>query len=162
MNKWNEEIFRRKIKELLNFQYGRPVGDFISSQELFFKTSISTGRLKYVYTTNGKLLVSIRPDGYALLEKAALELLQKANVVKKKLIVKKEATGFILRGKDVLVSNVERFVGKFNLGEDVIVANESDLLACGQLVLLPSEVKFFKRGVVVKNRFGVKVGNQNS
>lgn len=149
---------KRKVAALLNFAYGRRVGNVVTDRPLTFGFSPATLRLRYVYDVD-RLLAIVRPDGNVLLQRHGLVLLDGKRDVTKKVVVTADAEPFVEKGGDVLAGGVQEFVGYFYAGEDVIITSQSGRpIACGQVLLLPEEARFFKRGVIIKNRFGV---NQN-
>lgn len=154
---YNHEFLRRKVKYLLDFMYGVPVGDVISSLPLRFKFSAKTGMLKALY--QGDRLVAVRrKDGYLLLEKHGLGLLSNVKL-SRAVVVQDVAKPFVANGKDVFAPHINRFIGDHYVGEDaIVISSKGEMLGCGQLLLLPSEVKSFKRGVAIKIRFGVGGG----
>jgi predicted RNA-binding protein (TIGR00451 family) len=154
----DEAFLKRKVAALLNFTYGRRVGDAVTGRPLTFGFSPVTLRLRYVYA-NDRLLATLRPDGNAMLQRDGLILLDGNKDVTKKVVVTDDAAPYVERGGDVLAGGVRQFVGHFYAGEDVIIASKNGrLIACGQILVLPEEARFFRRGVIIKNRFGV---NQN-
>lgn len=151
---YREEFLKRKIKFLLNFMYGLPVGDFIVSLPLRATFSAETKLLKAVYHQE-KLVAVRRKDGYLLLEKHGLKMLADVRL-NRAVAVQDKVKRFVVEGGDVFAPHISRFIGEHYLGEDTIVVSDSgEVLGCGQLMLLPSEVKFFKRGVAIKMRFGL-------
>jgi archaeosine-15-forming tRNA-guanine transglycosylase len=150
-------LLKRKVEYLLDFMYDPPVGQTITSQPISIEFSKTNKRIKGIYNEN-KLTAIQRQDGYILLEKHGLVLLSRANVkLSKAVVIKDLAKPFVINGKDVFAKHIKNFVGDHYLGEDVIVVSDDGKpIACGQLLLLPTEVKFFKRGVAVKIRVGLE------
>lgn len=152
-----KEFLNRKVKYVLDFMYGPPVGEVISSLPLRAVFSPTTRMLKALYYED-KLVAVRRKDGYLLLEKHGLEALRGVRL-SRAVVVKDVAKPFVAKGKDVFAHHISRFVGEHYVGEDtIVVAGSGEPLGCGQLVLLPSETKFFRRGVAIKIRFGVGAG----
>jgi predicted RNA-binding protein (TIGR00451 family) len=151
-----ENYFKRKVIGLLDFMYGKPVGETIGSVKLGFMFSHRTNRLKSIYSEN-KLLAIARSDGYILLQREGLKLFTDcAGGLQRKTVVSNDAKPFILEGKDVFAPFILSFIGEHHIGEDSIICSENmEPLGCGQLLLLPSEAKFFKRGIAIKVRFGL-------
>lgn len=151
---YSKEFLKRKIRFLLNFMYGPPVGDVIASLPLRTTFSAQTRLLKAVYHQE-KLVAVRRKDGYLLLEKHGLKMLAGVKLTRA-VAVQDKAKRFVAEGGDVFAPHISRFIGEHYLGEDAIVISDSgEVLGCGQLMLLPDEVKFFKRGVAIKMRFGL-------
>jgi len=149
----DKDLLVRKIRFLLNFMYGFPVGDIISSMPLRVVFSPGIGVLKAVYSDD-QLVAVRRKDGYLLLEKHGLNAISKAKL-SRAVVVKDVAKLFVAKGRDVFAQHISGFVGQHYLGEDAIVVSEAgEVLGCGQLLLLPSEVKSFKRGTAIKIRLG--------
>ncbi|MEM0120954.1 MAG: PUA domain-containing protein [Thermoprotei archaeon] len=151
---YEDSLLLRKVAYLLDFMYDPPVGHTLISHKLHISFSNKTKRPKAIYS-DGALVAVRRKDGYFLLEKYGLNLLRKVKL-SKVVVVDNIAKPFIKDGKDVFCHNITRFVGQHYVGEDtIVVSTDGEILGCGQLILLPSEVKFFKRGVAVKIRVGL-------
>jgi 7-cyano-7-deazaguanine tRNA-ribosyltransferase len=150
---YDNRILLRKVAYLLDFMYGPPVGSTIVAHPLRISFSSKTKRPKAVYSDD--LLVAVRrKDGYFLLERHGLNLLSKVKL-SKVVVVDDVAKPFVMKGKDVFSHHITHFIGRHYVGEDTIVTSTSgEVLGCGQLILLPPEVKSFKRGVAVKIRVG--------
>jgi len=139
-----ENYTKEKVVSLLNFMYGKPVGDAIGSMKLNFSYSSHTHRLKSV-CIGTKLLAVVRSDGYILLQHQGLKLFSNCADLQKKVIVADEAKPFVLQGKDVFAPFISNFVGQHYAGEDsIICSKEMEPLGCGQLLLLPSETNFLR------------------
>jgi len=66
----------------------------------------------------------------------------------------KEVENYIRQGKSVFAKFVKKADERLVPGQQVLVVNKKDqLLASGDLVLTPQEMKEFKRGVAVRIRW---------
>ncbi|MEM3670523.1 MAG: PUA domain-containing protein [Thermoprotei archaeon] len=132
------------------------MGDVVCSRRLEIRKSPRTGRPRIVENERGPVAV-FREDGYLILEKEGLMLL-KGVALMKKLVITDQAASFVAEGKDMFCKHLAEYTGKHYVGEDVIVISSDDVpLACGQLVILPREAKFFNRGVLVRTRIGSRL-----
>ena len=147
------EIF--KLRQILNYQYGHNVGDYlINENENHIKIirSKQTKRIKNVYI-NEKNIVNLRAkDGYYIITiESSKIILDKIKKPFMRLIVSDEAIPYIRKGYSLFCKYVEN--GDFDLypGDTVILVDKNDkILGIGKLVLNLEEIKSLKRGIAAK------------
>ncbi len=145
-----------KIRRMADYQFGTGVGEILFPCDITIEKSKSTGRIRRIYH-QGKLIATIRAsDGFiALSIEGARRLIKQLPKPKLRVVVKKEASKFIRKGRNVFAKHVVEVDPEIRSGSEVIVVDEEDnLLAVGRAVLSSVEMMSFKRGVAVRVRRG--------
>lgn len=155
----SEEFLARLVRVRADYQFGAGAGEALASRGLKIETSKKTGKPRYVYDSEGRLLATIRwNDGFlALTIEGAKLLQQRFRQPKLRVVVKNEVRDFIKRGRSVFAKHVVEVDPEVRCGDEVLVVDEEDnLLAVGRATLSSYEMRAFNSGVAVKVRRGVK------
>lgn len=142
-----------------DYQFGAGAGEALASRGLRVETSKKTGKPRYAYDSEGRLLATIRwNDGLlALTIEGAKLLLKHFPPPKLRVVVKEEVKDFIKKGRSVFAKHVIRVDPEIRCGDEVLVVDEKDsLLAVGRAVLSSYEMLAFNLGVAVKVRRGIE------
>lgn len=153
-----KEILINMVKMRADYQFGAGAGEALASRGLKVEVSKRTGKPRYVYDYDGRLLASIRwNDGFmALTIEGARLLLKHYDPPKLRVIVADEAVEFVRKGRSVFAKHVIDVDPEIRSGDEVIVVDRNDnLLAVGKAVLSSLEMLAFNSGVAVKVRRGV-------
>lgn len=155
----SEEFLVELVKIRADYQFGPGAGEALASRGIRVEVSRRTGKPRYVYDSDGRLLATIRwNDGFLALTLEGAKLLKSHfEPPQLRVVVKNEVRDFIKRGRSVFAKHVIRADPKIRCGDEVIVVDEEDnLLAVGRAVLSSYEMLAFNSGVAVKVRRGVE------
>ena len=145
-----------KIRSIADYQFGKDVGNSLFPNNVRVVTSKTTGRIRYVYL-NEKRLVTLRPtDGlFSLSIAGARRIIKNQRRPRLWVKVKEEAAPFIKKGRSVFAKHIVDADIEIRPMEEVIVINRNqEVLAVGRAALTGEEMKAFKNGVAVKVRKG--------
>jgi 7-cyano-7-deazaguanine tRNA-ribosyltransferase len=148
----------RKLIGVANYQFGKGAGAALFSRDIKIECSRRTGRIRHVYK-RGKLLATLRPkDGsFAITVTGADILIRKMKSFPNVVVAQDDVAEFIRIGGDVFAKHVVRAPSNLRPGEEVVVTGEDGrLMGVGRSLLSGNEMKYFKRGVAVKVRKGVR------
>ncbi len=148
----------RKLVGVANYQFGGGAGSVLFDKRILIECSKRTGRIRHIYR-NRKLVATLRPkDGYlALTPEGANILLTKFRDLQNMVVVQDDVSEMVRDGGDVFVKHVVQAYANLRPAEEVIVTDEQHkLVGVGRAVLSGNEMRYFKRGVVVKLRRGVQ------
>jgi predicted RNA-binding protein (TIGR00451 family) len=146
----------KRIRSVADYQFGKGVGVKLFPENVKIEFSKRTGRIRYVYLDD-KRLVTLRPtDGlFSLSIAGAKRIAENRNSAKCFVTVKDDVSKFIAEGGDVFAVHVVEADDEIRPKDEVIVLNEKgEVLAVGRAVLSSEEMKAFKTGVAVKVRRG--------
>ncbi|NVM18240.1 MAG: pseudouridine synthase [Candidatus Lokiarchaeota archaeon] len=149
----------RKVKAISDYQFGQSITDvlFEDENEIHFKFSKNTGKIKHVYYKD-KILLNLRPtNGFFTLSLFSAEKIIK-NIPPPKLraIVMNEISDFIRLGRNVFCKHVIEIDDNLRPSDEIIVVNqENEILAIGKLMIPVPYVRSFKTGVAIKVRKGM-------
>ncbi|MEM0240765.1 MAG: PUA domain-containing protein [Candidatus Nezhaarchaeales archaeon] len=155
----SEEFLTRLVKLRADYQFGVGAGEALASRGLKVETSKRTGKPRYVYDSEGRLLATVRwGDGFLALTIEGAKLLHKHfKRPKLRVVVKSEVRDFIRRGRSVFAKHVIDVDPEIRCGDEVLVVDQEDnLLAVGRAMLSSYEMRAFNSGVAVKVRRGVE------
>jgi len=146
----------RKIRSIVDYQFGKGVGEKLFPENVGIVYSRKTGRIRHVYA-NEKMLATLRPrDGLLSLTVAGAKR-QWEYVRSQRLWVKvqDEAAPFVAKGKSVFAKHVIDVDEDIRPQEEVIVINEKNqVVVVGKAMLRGREMRAFKSGVAVRVRRG--------
>ncbi len=145
------------IKMRADYQFGAGAGEALASRGLRVEVSKRTGKPRYVYDNEGRLLATIRwNDGFMTLTiEGAKLLLKRFNPPKLRVVVTDDAAEFVKKGRSVFAKHVINVDPDIRSGDEVIVVDKNDnLLAVGKAILSSLEMLAFNSGVAVKVRRG--------
>lgn len=142
-----------KVKRISEYQFGEGAGELFSG--VVVKRS-RTGRIRWIYK-NKELFASVRASDHFVIPKRplAVELHKKFKNPRLRVVVTDddEAIECVSDGKSVFAKFVEEIDPNLRAGDEVLVVDGNDsLITTGKLVLSPTEVMDFNRGVAVKVR----------
>ncbi|MCS7139980.1 MAG: PUA domain-containing protein [Nitrososphaerota archaeon] len=153
-----KEVYEEIVKMRADYQFGAGAGDALASHGLKIGISKRTGKPRYVYSNDGKLLATIRwNDGMiALTVEGARLLLKHFKPPRLRVVIVDEAVNHVKKGRSVFAKHVIDVDPKLRSGDEVIVVDRNDnLLAVGRALLSGLEMLAFNVGVAVKVRRGV-------
>jgi uncharacterized protein with predicted RNA binding PUA domain len=144
----------------IDYLFGEGISQIIPLDKLNFTFSKRTGKIKSVLLDD-KLIATFRPDGGIALTIHGAELLLKhPKFIENCIIVKDEAKDFIAMGKSVFVKYVMKCGDRIRPKSEVVVLdNKGNVIAIGKALLSAKMMKYFKSGVAVKVRKGIKTYN---
>jgi predicted RNA-binding protein (TIGR00451 family) len=147
------------VKMRADYQFGPGAGEALTSGGVKVEISKRTGKPRYVYDLDGRLLATIRwNDGFlALTLEGARLLKERFKPPRLRVVVKNDVRDFIRQGRSVFAKHVVKVDPEIRCGDEVIVVDEDDnLLAVGRAMLSSYEMLAFNSGVAVKVRRGVE------
>jgi len=147
----------QKIRKIADYQFGKAVGEKLFPNNVRIVHSGRTGRIRYVFLGE-KRLVTLRPvDGlFSLSIAGAKKILESVKPLRLWVKVADEVAPFIAKGRSVFAKHVTDADEEIRPQEEVIVINgKNEVLAVGKAILSGKEMKAFKRGVAVRTRRGV-------
>jgi uncharacterized protein with predicted RNA binding PUA domain len=148
----------KRIRTVADYQFGKGMGKRLFPDGVRIEYSKGTGRIRYVYLDD-KRLVTMRPtNGLFSLGLAGAERIAD-NVDRSKYLVcvRDDVSEVIAEGGDVFAVHVVKVDDAVRAKDEVVVINESGrVLAVGRAALSGVEMLAFKSGVAVKVRHGVK------
>jgi 7-cyano-7-deazaguanine tRNA-ribosyltransferase len=145
---------RRKLRAILEFQWGEEVGLLVKERELEAKISKSTGKIRHVSKDDQVLFTMVPTNGLLTPTfQGGLELLN-AGINERYLVrIDDEIREFVAKGKSALAKFVITANSSLIAGEEcLVVDSESNLLGVGRALLSGEEMLTFKRGVAVNIR----------
>jgi predicted RNA-binding protein (TIGR00451 family) len=147
-----------RIRSVADYQFGRGVGKALFPKQVEIIRSRRTGRIRYVYLDD-KRLVTMRPtDGLFSLSIAGAKRIAERST-ECLVMAKNGVSEFVAGGSDVFAVHVVEADNEIRARDEVIVIDESrEVLAVGRALLSGEEMKAFKRGVAVKTRRGTQEG----
>ena len=148
----------RKVKAISDYQFGQSITDilFENENEINFKFSKNTGKIKHVYDKD-KLILNLRPtNGFFTLSLfSAVKIIKSIPPLKLRAIVMNEISEFIRKGRNVFCKHVIDIDDSLRPSDEIIVVNqENEILAIGKLVIPVPYVRSFKTGIAIKVRKG--------
>ncbi len=148
----------RKVRAISDYQFGQSITDilFENENEINFKFSKNTGKIKHVYDKD-KLILNLRPtNGFFTLSLfSAVKIIKSIPPLKLRAIVMNEISEFIRKGRNVFCKHVIDIDDSLRPSDEIIVVNqENEILAIGKLVIPVPYVRSFKTGIAIKVRKG--------
>ncbi len=142
-----------RVKGIMEYQFGPGASEFIE-KNFRIKKSRRTRRIRWIY--KGKeLIASVRASDHLIIPKRYLadKLKKKFEYPRLRVVVDDDAVPFISDGKSVFAKFVTDIDPELRANDEVLVVDKEDnLLTIGTLILSPTEVKDFDRGVAVRVR----------
>ena len=146
----------RKVRCVADYQFGKGAGEKLFPENVIFRLSRRTGRVRYIYL-NGELLATVKPtNGLLTMTIKGAERLVEAEASKNLLVVvQDDASPFIEKGRNVFAKHIVSASEEIRPAEEVIIVNsKGKILAVGKALLSGREMRFFKRGVAIQVRRG--------
>ena len=149
----------RQIKAISDYQFGKEITDilFDNLEQINFRRSPKTNKIRYVYYENN-LLLTLRPTNgfFTLTLYSAKKLINNTTPPKLRVVVLNEISDFIKEGRSVFCKHVVDIDDNLRPLDEVIVVNQDDeLLSIGKLKIPVSYAKSFSKGIAVSVRKGI-------
>ncbi|MBA7715905.1 MAG: pseudouridine synthase [Candidatus Lokiarchaeota archaeon] len=149
----------RQIKAISDYQFGKEITDilFDNLEQINFRRSPKTNKIRYVYYENN-LLLTLRPTNgfFTLTLYSAKKLINNTTPPKLRVVVLNEISDFIKEGRNVFCKHVVDIDDNLRPLDEVIVVNQDDeLLSIGKLKIPVSYAKSFSKGIAVSVRKGI-------
>ncbi|OKY77822.1 MAG: tRNA modification protein containing pre-PUA and PUA domain [Candidatus Methanohalarchaeum thermophilum] len=146
----------KKARSIASYQFGAGLGNklFPDGAEVELRKSGFIESVRF----DGERLANFRlNDGlFTLAIQGAMNLKEKTNKPKNRVIMKEEIDEFIKDGKNAFNKHVVDLDEDIRKGDEVILVNEEDeLLGSGKATLSSIEIKSFERGTAVEVRNGI-------
>jgi 7-cyano-7-deazaguanine tRNA-ribosyltransferase len=126
----------------------------IFSKDMRIDVSRRTNKIRTVWEKNSLIATFRAQDFMILLHDGARILHKKTKRFRVQIVDDKDVEKFAREGKSVFAKFVKKSDERLIPGQQVLVVNKRDqLLASGDLLLTPKEMKEFKRGVAVRIRW---------
>ncbi len=145
----------QKIRSIGDYQFGKGYGKKLFPDDVKITYSKRTGRIRYVFSDQDRL-VTLRPTDslFSLTIKGAERLIE-TGYSNLRVMVNEEAAPFIAEGRSVFAKHIVEADMEIRPQEEVIVVDDKNkVLAVGKAVLTGKEMKSFKKGVAVRVRRG--------
>jgi len=145
----------RLVRVIADYQFGKGAGKALFPETCRFITSYS-GRVRQV--VDGVRIATVKADtGLLTISiEGARRLLGILPYPEMRVIVKREVSEFIAKGRSVFAKHVVDVDGDVRPNDEVIVINEDgELLATGRATLSAREMVEMKKGVAVSVRYGI-------
>ena len=145
-----------RAKAVARYQFGNEAADALFRGEISLKKSRKTGKIRNVFS-DGEHVLSMRAgDGfYTLRMEGARRIVSACPEPRMRVAVMDDAVPFVQKGRNVFAQFVlsadESLVPK---DEVIVTDKDGNPLATGQMLLVPSEIMFMKKGIAVKVRSG--------
>lgn len=142
---------RRKLRALLEYQWGENAGRLADVENLEIVFSKSTGKIRHIKAED-EILFTIVPTTGLLTPtyQGGLKLLGVGIDDTYKVIIDSDVSEFVSAGKSALAKFVKHAEPDLRAGEEVLVLDEmKNLLGTGKAVISGCEMDTFNRGVAV-------------
>ena len=152
-----EYLDRIRLSAILDMQFGRGASQILSG-ELKVVRSKNTGKIRNIYL-DGKHILSMRAgDGLFTLKIEGGKLLHSAlEKPHMRVVVNGDSAEYNIQGFNVFSRFVVSADPELRPGDDCLVVTEKDeLVAIGRLVIPVRDIPFFKSGIAVRVREGIK------
>jgi len=153
----HSEDANRRLSIMVDYLFGSGASRALPRDGIRFAYSRRSGRLRFVYDSEG-LLATVKPSGAMALSLHGAKVLMKSKAFRQNCVrVADETAPFVNGGRSVFCKFV-RWAGK-NIhpkSEVVVVDSNWRVLGVGTAVLAGKHMALFKSGAAVKVRAGVK------
>ncbi|MFW9933272.1 MAG: tRNA guanosine(15) transglycosylase TgtA [Candidatus Thorarchaeota archaeon] len=145
---------RRKLGAIFAYQWGVDPKSFLSSMDIQFKVSRSTGKIRYIEKAGEILFTLVPTTGLLTPTYKGGRILQEEGINEHHLVkVDDDAAEFVAKGKSALAKFVTAASPNLLAGEEVLIIDgNSSLLGTGRALLTGPEMLAFSRGVAVVPR----------
>ncbi|MDD3041366.1 MAG: pseudouridine synthase [Methanosarcinaceae archaeon] len=157
-----EEDRINKIRTIADYQFGKGSGKELFPDGVSFKMS-RTGRIRQVLHSGKRIATARAKDGFFTLSLGGAATLHRVLPGKKfRVVVCEDAVPFVAQGKTAFAKHIVDLDPDLRAGEEVLLTDENDkLLATGQLLFSPSEVRALESGPAVDVRVGIDSKKQD-
>ncbi len=146
-----------RVKTILDYQFGKGMGDVLTDGEIELVISRKTKRLRNLLL-NGEHVASLsHRRGLFILQKRGAEIVhENSKSTKYRVIVNADTAEFNKKGKSVFCKFVDDVDSDLNIMDECIVVTPKDeLVAFGKLVVSPKELELGQQGMAVRVRGGI-------
>ena len=159
MNSFSRKELFFHIFSILSYQFNENFAtEFLSLyEEMTFKFSKNTGKLKHIFMNN-ILQANYRASlgTFSLTIDSVKRVHHKIDFPAFRVQVQSDVSEFIADGKSVFAKHVKTVDPNLKLGNEVFIVDEQDnLLAVGKLSLPPNYIPYFQFGSAVNVRQGI-------
>ena len=147
------------VRKIADYQFGRSAGERLFPENVIFKISKKTGRIRQIWD-GGVLIATLNPtSGFLNLTiEGAERLVENGKAISRWVKVRDDAAVFVEKGKNVFAKHVVDVDREIRPMEEVLVLNSrGEVIAVGKAILSGVEMLEFTWGVAVKVRRG-KIG----
>ena len=154
MQKWDSE----RVKTILDYQFGKGVGNVFTNGETELVISRKTKRLRNLLLDGRHVASLSHRRGMFILQKRGAELLHKHydnNAYR--VVVTSDTAEFNRKGKSVFCKFIEDIDSELKcLDECIVVTPDDELIAFGKLMIGPKEIELKQQGMAVRVRSGIE------
>lgn len=150
----SDRWMKRKLSALLAYQWGLKSSLFLEAENIDFKISRSTGKIRYIQRGEDIIFTLVPTTGLLTpTYKGGLFLMEMGIGEQYLVVVNDDAAEFVAKGKSTLAKFVLRASPILLAGEEVLIVDkDNDLLGTGRALLTGPEMLAFNRGVAVAPR----------
>ena len=141
-----------RVKTILDYQFGKGMGDVLTDGEIELVISRKTKRLRNLLL-NGEHVASLsHRRGLFILQKRGAEIVHEhSKSTKYRVVVNADTAEFNKKGKSVFCKFVDDVDSDLNIMDECIVVTPKDeLVAFGKLVVSPKELEMGQQGMAVR------------
>ncbi|MCE5296973.1 MAG: tRNA guanosine(15) transglycosylase TgtA [Euryarchaeota archaeon] len=152
------DIDMARVRAVADYQFGKGAADALFSGKVELVKSKNTEKIRNVIV-DGEHVVSMRAeDGFFTLRPpGARRLLKTFPSPRLRAVVSDDSVPFNREGKNVMCGFIiDTDEGLRPSDEVIIVDKNDDLVAIGRIILTKYEAEFFKKGLAIKTREGIK------
>ena len=153
MNNGVERLSR--VRMIADYQFGKGIGKELFPEGSTFQLS-RTKRVRQVVHSGKRIATARAKDGFFTLSIEGASVVHRLLPGKRlRVVVSEEAVPFVQAGKTAFAKHVIEIDPELRAGEEVLVTDKEDrLLATGQLLLSPAELRSLDSGAAVDVRVG--------
>lgn len=140
---------------IADYQFGKGIGKELFPEGSTFQLS-RTKRVRQVVHSGKRIATARAKDGFFTLSIEGASVVHRLLPGKRlRVVVSEEAVPFVQAGKTAFAKHVIEIDPELRAGEEVLVTDKEDrLLATGQLLLSPAELRSLDSGAAVDVRVG--------
>ncbi|AGF96836.1 PUA domain-containing protein [Methanosarcina mazei] len=145
-----------RVRMIADYQFGKGTGKELFPEGSTFQLS-RTKRVRQVLHSGKRIATARAKDGFFTLSIEGASVIHKLLSGKKlRVVVSDDAAPFVEAGKTAFAKHVIDIDPELRAGEEVLITDKNDrLLATGQLLLSPAEIRDLDSGTAVDVRAGI-------
>ena len=145
-----------RVRMIADYQFGKGTGKELFPEGSTFQLS-RTKRVRQVLHSGKRIATARAKDGFFTLSIEGASVIHKLLSGKKlRVVVSDDAAPFVEAGKTAFAKHVIDIDPELRAGEEVLITDKNDrLLATGQLLLSPAEIRDLDSGTAVDVRAGL-------
>lgn len=145
-----------RVHMIADYQFGKGTGKELFPEGSTFQLS-RTKRVRQVLHSGKRIATARAKDGFFTLSIEGASVIHKLLSGKKlRVVVSDDAAPFVEAGKTAFAKHVIDIDPELRAGEEVLITDKNDrLLATGQLLLSPAEIRDLDSGAAVDVRAGI-------